>query len=49
VLQANLSDNSVGGFEALRAQLIWKEGPERSGDVMRPWSVVWSLQEGPAS
>jgi maltooligosyltrehalose trehalohydrolase len=49
VLQANLSDNSVGGFEALPGQLIWKEGPERSGDVMRPWSVVWSLQEGPAS
>ncbi len=43
-LNANLSDRSVSGFGPLQGDPIWKEGPAHVQDLMRPWSVSWTLQ-----
>ena len=42
-LEANLSDTSVSGFAEPKGMQLWQEGPPREGDLLRPWSVVWSV------
>ena len=46
LLAANLSDNSVDGFETLDGDILWHEGPEPAGAIMRPWSVRWLIATG---
>ena len=43
VLAANLSNDSVDNFKTLDGDLLWHEGPEPSGTIMRPWSVRWFI------
>jgi malto-oligosyltrehalose trehalohydrolase len=43
VLAANLSDDSVDGYTTLNGDLLWQEGPEIAGTIMRPWSVRWLI------
>jgi maltooligosyltrehalose trehalohydrolase len=45
VLAANLSDESREGFPCPTGQLLWQEGAKRTGTIMRPWSVCWTLQD----
>jgi malto-oligosyltrehalose trehalohydrolase len=45
VLAANLSEKSNDCFSNIDGQLIWHEGPEATGRIMRPWSVRWSIAE----
>jgi maltooligosyltrehalose trehalohydrolase len=44
VLAANLSDESQDGFPYPAGQVLWQEGAKRTGTIMRPWSVCWTLQ-----
>jgi maltooligosyltrehalose trehalohydrolase len=44
VLAANLSDNSTDGFTGMDGTVLWQEGPEPTGNTMRPWSSRWSIQ-----
>ncbi len=48
-LEANLSDTSVSGFAEPRGIQLWQEGPPREGDLLRPWSVVWSVLQKTAT
>ena len=41
-LQANLSERSTDGFEPVKGDLIWQEGPTPESTLMRPWSVRWT-------
>jgi malto-oligosyltrehalose trehalohydrolase len=43
VLAANLSNDSVVNFKTLDGDLLWHEGPEPSGTILRPWSVRWFI------
>jgi malto-oligosyltrehalose trehalohydrolase len=45
ILTANLSDTSTEGFPKLAGKTLWQEGPEQAGDILRPWSVRWSLDD----
>jgi malto-oligosyltrehalose trehalohydrolase len=45
VLAANLSDESLEGFPCPTGQVLWQEGAKRTGTIMRPWSVCWTLQD----
>ena len=47
VLAANLSDCSVEGFPEPRGAVLWEEGPPRTGSLLRPWSVCWSVEAKP--
>jgi malto-oligosyltrehalose trehalohydrolase len=44
VLAANLSDESKDGFPCPAGKVLWQEGAQPAGTVMRPWSVCWTLQ-----
>jgi malto-oligosyltrehalose trehalohydrolase len=48
-LSVNLSDVSVDGYSTLAGDLLWHEGPELSGTIMRPWSVRWVIAKGDAA
>ena len=46
VLAANLSNDSVDGFRSLNGDILWHEGPDPTGTIMRPWSVRWFTATG---
>ena len=43
ILLANLCESSTDGFPAVDGEVLWQEGPEAVGSLMRPWSVRWAL------
>lgn len=44
-LDANLSPTAVAGFAPPRGRVLWQEGMAER-DVLAPWSVRWSLDDG---
>jgi hypothetical protein len=46
VLAASLSNDSVADFNTLDGDILWHEGSEPTGTLMRPWTVRWFIAAG---
>ena len=44
-LHANLCDFPHDGFPASEGRILWHEGLEPEGNVYKPWTVRWTLQD----
>jgi malto-oligosyltrehalose trehalohydrolase/4-alpha-glucanotransferase len=48
VLAANLADSPVPGFPSGSGRELWREGKADADGTFGPWTVRWSIDEGPA-